>query len=132
VTEIMLTLEAAVDNLDVNLRPLVKELFMSTPNLAKDPTLYQIPASNAPIVCKSSTMAPHAQLLPTLSTHLRSTSYNLAAVARKAVVSSPPVLEHKGFHVILHLFVSHLRICIVSNFFPVFLSTFLQCYNLSM
>jgi len=96
----MLTLEAAVDNLDINLRPLVKELFMSTPNLAKDPTLYQIPASKTPSAGKSSTMAPHAQMLPTLSTHLRSTSYNLAAVARKAVVSSPPVLEHKGFYVI--------------------------------
>jgi hypothetical protein len=92
----MLTLEAAVDNLDVNLRPLVKELFLSTPNLAKDPVPLQVSSPKAPAVVKSSTMAPHAQMLPTLSTHLRSTSYNLAAVARKAVVSSPPVLEHKG------------------------------------
>ena len=37
VTEIMLTLEAAVDNLDVDMRPLVpRDLFMSTPNLTKE------------------------------------------------------------------------------------------------
>ena len=33
VTEIMLTLEAAVDNLDVEIKPFMKELFLSTPNL---------------------------------------------------------------------------------------------------
>ena len=35
VTEIMLTLEAAVDNLDVDMRPLCKDQFLSTPNLNK-------------------------------------------------------------------------------------------------
>ena len=37
VTEMFLTLEEAVDNLDVDTRPLlIKEIFMSTPNLNKD------------------------------------------------------------------------------------------------
>ncbi|XP_021378295.1 protein furry-like isoform X2 [Mizuhopecten yessoensis] len=38
VTEIILTLEAAVDNLDLEFRPMdfMRELFISTPNLAKD------------------------------------------------------------------------------------------------
>ena len=36
VTEIFLTMEEAVDNLDVEIRPLMKEIFMSTPNLNKD------------------------------------------------------------------------------------------------
>ena len=35
VTEIMLTLEAAVDNLDVDMKPLTKDQFLSTPNLNK-------------------------------------------------------------------------------------------------
>ena len=39
VTEIMLTLEAAVDTLDMDFRPIEswKELFLSTPNLSKEP-----------------------------------------------------------------------------------------------
>ncbi|GFN79511.1 protein furry homolog isoform x3, partial [Plakobranchus ocellatus] len=38
VTEMMLTLEASIDNLDLEFRPIdfMRELFMSTPNLAKD------------------------------------------------------------------------------------------------
>jgi len=35
-------------------------------------------------------------LLSSPYTHSRSTSYNLAALSRKAIVSSPPILENKG------------------------------------
>ena len=37
-TEMMLTLEASIDNLDLEFRPIdfMRELFISTPNLAKD------------------------------------------------------------------------------------------------
>ena len=43
----MLTLEAAVDNLDVNVCPLIKDAtFMSTPNLAKDPSTTPIGTSS--------------------------------------------------------------------------------------
>ena len=82
-TEIMLTLEAAVDNLDADMRPLVKDLFMSTPNLAKDPKTTDLH--------KSVTLRQ-----PAPATHFRSTSYNLSVVARKAIVSSPPIMESKG------------------------------------
>ena len=80
VTEIMLTLMAAVDGINEDFRPMdfVKELFLSTPNLNKEPRLE---------IRKSATVAlrqnpPH---------HYRSTSYSLSALTgRKAVVSGPP------------------------------------------
>ena len=119
----MLTLEAAVDNLDVNLCPLVKDAFMSTPNLAKDPTptgspvilakepvtpssVAVIPPASASVAamaassarmfvgCRGNVMLSSAASSP--FTHMRSTSYNLAALSRKAIVSSPPILENKG------------------------------------
>ncbi|KAK3100413.1 hypothetical protein FSP39_019611 [Pinctada imbricata] len=68
VTEIILTLESAVDNLDIELRPIdfMRELFMSTPNLAKE---YSSEGR------KGSLMAPR-QALPH---HARSTSYSVTA-----------------------------------------------------
>lgn len=54
VTELLLTLEAAVDSLESNFRPLdfMKEIFKSTPNLNnKDPQGHIIPAGNIHI-CK--------------------------------------------------------------------------------
>ncbi|XP_076468272.1 protein furry-like isoform X4 [Babylonia areolata] len=68
VTEMMLTLEAFVDNLDLEFRPIdfMRELFMSTPNLAKDQM--EINRRSAIIAPKHS--YPHP------SHHARSTSYS--------------------------------------------------------
>jgi len=87
----MLTLEAAVDNLDADMRPLVKELFMSTPNLTKD--------SKGGDARKISTISPMRQATPSsvyAAAHIRQNSYNMSAAQRKAVVSSPPALETRG------------------------------------
>ena len=103
-TEIILTLEAAVDNLNVDFRPIdfVKELFMSTPNLNKEPRLE---------LKKSATVA-----LRQSTQHYRSTSYSLANVVRRpvstmspiaAVPTSPTVLESKGETILcLYCFIS--------------------------
>ena len=88
-SEIMLTLEAAVDNLDVNVCPLVKDAFMSTPNLAKDSAAI-LPSASVRMITGCHGNTPF--------THIRSTSYNLVALSRKAIVSSPPILENKGMH----------------------------------
>ena len=84
-TEIILTLEAAVDNLNVDFRPIdfVKELFLSTPNLNKEPRFDM--KKSATVALRQS--PPH---------HFRSTSYSLSAVVRRAIASTPPVAESKG------------------------------------
>lgn len=86
VTEIMLTLEAAVSNLDLDMRPLMKELFFSTPNLAKEPAGMR----------KSASIVPMRPAAPLHFQHFRSTSYNLPLLQRRLVISSPPVMEAKG------------------------------------
>lgn len=80
----MLTLEAAVDNLDNDLRPLLKDLCLSTPNLANE------------VISESRKMRIVAPLR-NLGPPYRSSSCNQSSiVARKAIVSSPPVMENKG------------------------------------
>ncbi|ESO93945.1 hypothetical protein LOTGIDRAFT_105090, partial [Lottia gigantea] len=71
VTEIMLTLEAAVDNLDLEFRPIdfMREIFMSTPNLAKE-NIERRPGMTAP-----KQAIPH---------HCRSTSYSVTVVTQRA------------------------------------------------
>jgi len=111
VAEIMLTLESAVDNLDMNVCLLVKDAFMSTPNLAKDSATIAPPTntSQSPIIVPPTTSSASVRMIAgcrgnvALSsatsspfTHIRSMSYNLAALSRKAIVSSPPILENKG------------------------------------
>jgi hypothetical protein len=81
----MLTLESAVDILDVDMRPLMKELFFSTPNLAKEPCMR-----------KSSSVTPMRPSANLHFQHFRSTSYNLPLLQRRLVISSPPVMEAKG------------------------------------
>jgi hypothetical protein len=83
VTEIMLTLEAAIDHLDLDFRPVdfVKELFMSTPNLTKEPKLE---------MRKSATVA----LRHPPGHHARSTSHTLSYHRRVHVTTS--VIEPKG------------------------------------
>ncbi|XP_012945432.1 protein furry homolog isoform X2 [Aplysia californica] len=72
VTEMMLTLEASIDNLDLEFRPIdfMRELFMSTPNLAKDATDSRRSAITAP-----RQVHPH---------HARSTSYTVSAYTQRA------------------------------------------------
>ncbi|XP_041356858.1 protein furry-like isoform X3 [Gigantopelta aegis] len=71
VTEIMLTLEAAIDNLDLDFRSIdfMKELFMSTPNLTKDGSDSRRGAMVAP------KPSPH---------HARSTSYTASVIIQRA------------------------------------------------
>ena len=73
VTEIMLTLEAFVDNLDLEFRPIdfMRELFMSTPNLAKD----QVESNR-----RSAISCPKQQH----SHHARSTSYSASVFMQRA------------------------------------------------
>ncbi|XP_014783664.1 protein furry, partial [Octopus bimaculoides] len=70
VTEIMLTLIASVDNLDLELRPtdMMRELFLSTPNLAKE----------------SSTEVARGSVVNANSgpAHTRSTSYTVSVLSR--------------------------------------------------
>lgn len=86
VTEIMLTLEAAVDSLDSDFHPIdfVKELFKSTPNLNKDnrKSAPSLPASQS----------YHGQ--GPQSGHIRSTSYSVTFCSRKSTGS--PTAEAKG------------------------------------
>ncbi|KAK7496521.1 hypothetical protein BaRGS_00012173, partial [Batillaria attramentaria] len=73
VTEIMLTLEAFVDNLDLEFRPIdfMRELFMSTPNLAKD----QVENRRSAIIAPSPRQPyPH---------HARSTSYSASVFMQR-------------------------------------------------
>lgn len=79
-----MTLEATVDNLDVDLRPLLKELCLSTPNLANELTTE---------ARKTAVIAPLRHLGPPF----RSSSCHQSSIAaRKAIVSSPPIMENKG------------------------------------
>ncbi|XP_064619246.1 protein furry-like isoform X4 [Lineus longissimus] len=82
VSEIMLTLEAAIDHLDLDFRPVdfAKELFMSTPNLTKEPKID---------MRKSATVA----LRHPGGHHARSTSHTLSYHRRVHVTTS--VIEPK-------------------------------------
>ena len=88
VTEIMLTLESAVDNINVGFRAidLVQELFLSTPNLAKEAKIE--PRRSATVAMRQT--APY---------RYRSTSYSLSGrslQARRAITSSPPCVETRS------------------------------------
>ena len=73
-TEIMLTLEAAVDNLDLEVRSfdIMKEIFKSTPNLAKDQSS---DAGNK----RLSVLGPRQDV----PHHSRSTSYSVTGPAHR-------------------------------------------------
>jgi hypothetical protein len=75
VTEIILTLEAVVDNVDLEIRPIdfMRDIFMSTPNLAQS----QVGAESR----RGVLMAPKTQ--PYQQQHMRSISYAAQGVASK-------------------------------------------------
>lgn len=74
VTEIILTLEAVVDNVDLEIRPIdfMRDIFMSTPNLAQG----QLGAES-----RRGLMAPKQQ--PYQQQHMRSISYAVQGVTTK-------------------------------------------------
>ncbi|XP_037930850.1 protein furry isoform X3 [Teleopsis dalmanni] len=85
VTELLLTLEAAVDSLDSDFRPLdvMKDIFKSTPNLNnKDGG----PNSILPNKKSPSGMTPQSPNF-SISSHARSTSYSVSYCARKSTNS---------------------------------------------
>ncbi|XP_052797247.1 protein furry-like isoform X3 [Mya arenaria] len=73
VTEIILTMEAVVDNIDLDIRPIdyMRDIFMSTPNLAQNPGDGR----------RGVLMAPKHQPHP--QQHMRSVSYAVQGVASK-------------------------------------------------
>lgn len=86
VTELLLTLEAAVDSLDSDFRPLdvMKDIFKSTPNLNnKDGANVSSGGKKSP-----GGMLPQAQNHMITSGHTRSTSYSVSYCTRK--VSNSP------------------------------------------
>ena len=90
-TEIMLTLEASVDNIDMDIRPIdyMKELFMSTPNLSKE----MKDSRKVATVVMRQNVPVH---------HFRSTSYTPSMLTRRLVTSAP--LDRCKFKVI-HKFI---------------------------
>lgn len=99
VTELLLTLEAAVDSLESDFRPLdfMKEIFKSTPNLNKEGVGGKR-SPLPPVTCNIS------------NNHMRSTSYSVPYAIRKATGS--PNLDSKGIegiYFILNRFVINLK-----------------------
>ncbi|XP_021940399.1 protein furry [Zootermopsis nevadensis] len=99
VTELLLTLEAAVDSLESDFRPLdfMKEIFKSTPNLNnKEPVGSsgvvggkRSPGCGVGYVCSSGPLAQHLGQ----AGHARSTSYSVSYCMRKA--SGSPATDNK-------------------------------------
>lgn len=97
VTELLLTLEAAVDSLDSDFRPLdvMKDIFKSTPNLNnKDGANAAAGGKKSPC----SGMMPQTPNNLISSGHTRSTSYSVSYCTRK-VSSSPCDKQGKSFHI---------------------------------
>jgi hypothetical protein len=100
VTELLLTLEAAVDSLESDFRPLdfMKEIFKSTPNLNnKEPVGgtavvggKRSPGCGVGYVCSAGPLAQHLGQVG----HTRSTSYSVSYCMRKA--SGSPATDNKG------------------------------------
>lgn len=93
VTELLLTLEAAVDSLDSDFRPLdvMKDIFKSTPNLNNKDGAHGLVGGKKSPVGNVQQMQNHAMN----SGHARSTSYTVSYCVRK--VSSSPC-DKQGKH----------------------------------
>lgn len=91
VTELLLTLEAAVDSLESDFRPLdfMRDFFKSTPNLNNKELVPSIKRCNNPNSYEAST--PYQYLNQT--GHARSTSYSVSYVLRKS--SGSPASDAK-------------------------------------
>lgn len=88
VTELLLTLETAVDSLESDFRPLdfMKEIFKSTPNLNNKES---VGGKRSPLIGMSP-VAPHFSR----EGHTRSTSYSVSYCLRNK--SGSPASENKG------------------------------------
>ncbi|PSN33970.1 Protein furry [Blattella germanica] len=99
VTELLLTLEAAVDSLESDFRPLdfMKEIFKSTPNLNNKESVgpgavvggKRSPGCGVGYVCSAGPLAQHLGQ----AGHTRSTSYSVSYCMRKA--SGSPAADNK-------------------------------------
>ena len=94
-TELLLTLEAAVDSLESDFRPLdfMKEIFKSTPNLNnKDAALKRCSAGML------GGYSPGPQIFSHLNQqgHMRSTSYSVSYSSRKSAAAANAAVETKG------------------------------------
>ncbi|XP_069669911.1 protein furry isoform X4 [Periplaneta americana] len=99
VTELLLTLEAAVDSLESDFRPLdfMKEIFKSTPNLNNKETVgsgavvggKRSPGCGVGYACNAGPLAQHLGQ----AGHTRSTSYSVSYCMRKA--SGSPAADNK-------------------------------------
>lgn len=107
VTELLLTLEAAVDSLDSDFRPLdvMKDIFKSTPNLNNKDGVNVAPGGKK----SPSGVAPQTQNHMVTPGHARSTSYSVSYCTRK-VSSSPSDKQGKfRFRIVLMQRVSSSR-----------------------
>lgn len=99
-TELLLTLEAAVDSLESDFRPLdfMKEIFKSTPNLNNKETVgsgpviggKRSPGCGTGYIGNSGPLGHHIGQVG----HTRSTSYSVSYCTRKATGS--PATDNKG------------------------------------
>lgn len=108
VTELLLTLESAVDSLDSDFRPLdcMKEIFKSTPNLNKDIGAY------GPVSKRFGHVGADACALGHLynsNAHVRSTSYSVSHYYTRKTGVCPPNIDNKGTHCL------NLLICTIST-----------------
>ncbi|XP_041986547.1 protein furry isoform X3 [Aricia agestis] len=94
VTELLLTLEAAVDSLESNFRPLdyMRDIFKSTPNLNNKEGVTGQPNGNAYAAGKRSP----GVCVGCVSNHTRSTSYSVSYCVRKN--NAPPSSGEKQQH----------------------------------
>ena len=86
----MLTLEAAVDDLDSDFRPMdfMKEIFKSTPNLNRD-GIRRGAVSTPPGIVSGSIPIPSGAFGHLPSSHMRSTSYSVSYGTKKVLPGSP-------------------------------------------
>jgi len=95
VTELILTLEAVVDSLDSDFRPMdiMKEIFKSTPNLKEVGSRRGAPNYGAPSPLQHSY---HVSAPPIGPYHARSTSHGMSPYHCRKTATSSPVTEPRG------------------------------------
>lgn len=104
VTELLLTLEAAVDSLESDFRPLdfMKEIFKSTPNLNnKDPVSGNvIGGKRSPGGGNGYPAGPHMFSHLNQGGHTRSTSYSVSYCMKRSSGGNSATSDMKGYYYI--------------------------------
>lgn len=102
VTELLLTLEAAVDSLESDFRPLdfMKEIFKSTPNLNnKDPVSGNvIGGKRSPGGGNGYPVGPHIFSHLNQGGHTRSTSYSVSYCMKRSSGGNSTASDMKGYY----------------------------------